>query len=85
MTSVRTSPLSRALVHIVLLLYTALCLGPVLLVVMNSFKSRARIFGAPLTPPGPASFDLIGYKTVLGQGVFLHYFMNSMIITVGSL
>jgi len=81
----RSSPLNRAAVHIVLILYTALCLGPVLLVVINSFKSRASIFGAPLSLPGPATFDLIGYKTVFGQGVFLNYFTNSMIVTVGSI
>jgi raffinose/stachyose/melibiose transport system permease protein len=85
MNHARSSPLNRAAVHVVLLLYTALCLGPVLLVVVNSFKSRATIFGAPLSLPGPTSFDLIGYKTVLGQGVFLNYFVNSLIVTLGSL
>ena len=81
----RPWPLRRAAVHLVLMLYTALCLGPVLLVLVNSFKSRASIFGAPLSLPGPATFDLIGYKTVLGQGAFLHYFANSLIVTIGSL
>ncbi len=85
MNHARSSSINRLAVHVVLLLYTALCLGPVLLVALNSFKNRASIFGAPLTLPGPASFDLIGYKTVLGQGVFINYFVNSMIITVGSL
>ena len=76
----------RALaVHAVLLLYTALCVFPVLLIVMNSMKSRAAIFGAPLSLPGPATFDLVGYRTVLGQGVFTHYFVNSLIVTTGSL
>ena len=84
-TWVRAWPLRRAGVHLVLMLYTALCLGPVLLVVMNSFKSRASIFGAPLSLPGPATFDLIGYRTVLGQGAFLRYFGNSLIVTAGSL
>ncbi len=78
-------PLARAAVHAVLLLYTALCLGPVLLVVMNSFKTRASIFSAPLSLPGPGSFDLVGYMTVIGQGVFLNYFVNSLIVTVGSI
>ncbi len=78
-------PLNRVAVHVVLILYTVLCLGPVLLVVANSFKSRASIFRAPLSLPGPATFDLIGYQTVLGQGVFLNYFANSLIVTVGSL
>ncbi len=64
MNRARSSPLNRAAVHLVLILYTALCLGPVLLVVSNSFKSRASIFGAPLTLPGPTTFDLAGYRTV---------------------
>jgi raffinose/stachyose/melibiose transport system permease protein len=81
----RSSPLNSAAVHLVLILYTALCIGPVLLVAVNSFKTRASIFAAPLSLPGPGSFDLIGYKTVLGQGVFLNYFANSLIVTVGSL
>jgi raffinose/stachyose/melibiose transport system permease protein len=81
----RSSPLNSAVVHLVLILYTALCIGPVLLVAVNSFKTRATIFAAPLSLPGPGSFDLIGYKTVLGQGVFLNYFANSLIVTVGSL
>ena len=81
----RTSRASRAAVHATLLLYTALCLGPVLLVLMNSFKNRASIFSAPLRLPGPSSFSLIGYRTVLGQGVFLHYFVNSLVVTLGSL
>lgn len=84
-TPARTWPLGRAGVHLVLILYTALCLGPVLLVVMNSFKSRAGIFGTPLSLPNAATFDLIGYKTVLGQGAFLRYFGNSLIVTAGSL
>jgi raffinose/stachyose/melibiose transport system permease protein len=85
MNRARSSPLNGAAVHLVLILYTALCIGPVLLVAVNSFKTRAAIFGAPLSLPGPSSFDLIGYKTVLGQGVFLNYFANSLIVTIGSL
>ena len=85
MNRARSNPLTRAAVHLVLILYTALCLGPVLLVAFNSFKSRAAIFGAPLSLPGPTNFDLVGYRTVLSQGVFINYFVNSMIVTVGSL
>ena len=82
MNRARTSPLGRGLVHAVLLAYAALCLAPILLVVVNSFKSRAAIFGAPLSLPGSASFDLAGYRTVLGQGAFQGYFANSLIVTV---
>ncbi len=85
MTPTRSAPLSRGLVHLVLLAYTALCLAPVLLVVVNSFKDRRAIFAAPLTLPDATSFSLIGYRTVLGQGVFLNYFLNSLIVTVGSI
>ena len=85
MTPARTSPLGRGAVHIVLLLYTALCLGPVLLVVVNSFKNRGAIFRAPLSLPDSSTFDLIGYRTVLGAGAFAHYFVNSLIVTLGSL
>ena len=38
-------------VHVILIAYSALALGPILLVVMNSFKARNAIFGAPLAPP----------------------------------
>ena len=71
--------------HAILLTYTAIALFPVILVIMNSFKSRAGIFGAPLTPPTTKTFDLIGYTTVIGQGDFLHYFQNSLVVTVASL
>src|SRR5260370_16976024 len=85
MTRARSSPLHSAAVHLVLILYTALCIGPVLLVAVNSFKTRAAIFGAPLSLPGPSSFDLIGYKTLLGQRVFLNYFSHSLIVPAASL
>ena len=85
MAALRPAPLARGLVHAALLAYAALCLGPVALVVMNSFKGRAAIFGAPLSPPGPASFDLVGYRTVLGQGAFQGYFINSLAVTVASI
>ena len=85
MTAVRSSPLARGAVHIVLLGYTALCLGPVLLVVVNSFKNRNAIFRAPLSLPDASTFDLVGYRTVLGAGAFAHYFLNSLIVTLGSL
>jgi raffinose/stachyose/melibiose transport system permease protein len=80
------SSLSRTIgAHAILITYTIIALFPVILVVMNSFKSRAAIFSSPLTPPTPATFDLIGYTTVLGQGDFIGNFENSFIVTVVSL
>jgi raffinose/stachyose/melibiose transport system permease protein len=85
MNRARSSPLKSALIHAALIAYTLICLAPILLVVMNSFKSKAAIFGAPLALPMPATFSLIGYTTVLGQGVFLTYFVNSFIVTLGAI
>ncbi len=65
MNRARSSPLSTGLIHLALGLYTALCLLPILLVVMNSMKSRRAIFAAPLMPPTPESLDFVGYTTVL--------------------
>jgi raffinose/stachyose/melibiose transport system permease protein len=75
----------RAVVHTLLGGYTLVAILPVILIIMNSFKDRASIFGHPMLPPGAASFSLIGYQTVLKQGDFIAYFENSMIVTVGSI
>jgi raffinose/stachyose/melibiose transport system permease protein len=71
--------------HAVLLAYTVIALFPVLVIVINSFKSRAAIFRSPLMPPTAETFDLIGYKTVMAQGDFIQYFQNSLTVTVASL
>jgi len=68
--------------HAVLGFFTVLALAPVVLIVMNAFKSRAAIFGAPLSPPTPATFDLVGFASVLGEGHFVAYFGNSLIVTL---
>ena len=55
MNRARSSPLNTALMHLALGGYTLICLAPIALVVMNSMKSRAAIFGAPLIPPTSAA------------------------------
>jgi len=80
------TPISRSIAaHAVLIAYTVIALFPVFVVVVNSFKSRRAIFAEPLGLPTPATFDLIGYATVLKQGDFFHYFQNSLVVTVASL
>ena len=71
--------------HAVLLTYTVIALFPILLVVINSFKSRRAIFGDPLALPTPETFSLVGYETALQSGRFVLYFANSAIVTIGSL
>lgn len=71
--------------HAVLITWTLIALFPVFVIVVNSFKSRKAIFADPLSLPSPANFDLVGYTTVMHQGDFFQYFLNSMIVTTGSL
>jgi raffinose/stachyose/melibiose transport system permease protein len=72
-------------VHVLLIAYSCLAIGPIALVVMNSFKSRAAIFGSPLSPPNAETFSLIGYMKVFHASHVGTYFLNSMIVTVVSM
>ncbi|HTR13348.1 MAG TPA: carbohydrate ABC transporter permease, partial [Roseiarcus sp.] len=72
-------------VHIILIAYSALALGPILLVVMNSFKARNAIFGAPLAPPSATTFSLVGYAKVFKASLIVTYFANSLIVTLVSM
>ena len=76
---------TRFAVHLVLIAYCALAVGPVVLVVMNSFKARNAIFGAPLAPPGAATFSVIGYEKVFRTSNILTYYSNSLIVTLVSM
>ena len=79
------NPAARATVHAALVLYTLLAVSPIVLILINSFKSRNAIFGSPLSLPGPKTFSLIGYTSVLGKADFPLYFVNSLVVTGGSL
>ena len=72
-------------VHLVLIAYSALAIGPILIVVMNSFKARNAIFGAPLAPPNASTFSLIGYAKVFRTSNILTYYSNSLIVTLVSM
>jgi raffinose/stachyose/melibiose transport system permease protein len=85
MNRARISVPSAIAAHAILIVYTVIALFPVLIVVMNSFKSRGAIFRSPLSLPGPTTFDLIGYTTVMSQGNFPLYFWNSLVVTVVSI
>lgn len=74
-----------AAAHLALLLYTALALFPVVLVLINSFKSRRAIFSSPYALATPETFDMVGYETVFENTNFGLYFVNSLIVTVGAL
>jgi raffinose/stachyose/melibiose transport system permease protein len=71
--------------HAILIAYTIIALFPVFVILINSFKSRAAIFGQPLALPNSQTFSLLGYETVWSQGNFLLYFQNSLVVTLMSL
>jgi raffinose/stachyose/melibiose transport system permease protein len=78
-------PATAIVVHGILSLYTLLALFPIILVIMNSFKAKRAIFNTPLQPPLPWNFDLIGYTKVFGDSAIASYYMNSIVVTVGTI
>ena len=78
-------PASTALVHAALIAYSLIAAAPILLVLMNSFKSRNAIFGAPLALPNAETFSTIGYAKVLSASHIGLYFFNSALVTLASM
>jgi raffinose/stachyose/melibiose transport system permease protein len=75
----------RVAVHAALILYTLIAIGPILLILVNAFKSRRAIFADPLTLPGPETFSLIGFQSVLSKSDVGLYFFNSFSVTLVSI
>jgi raffinose/stachyose/melibiose transport system permease protein len=78
-------PAGRAAVHAALILYALLAISPIVLILINSFKSKSAIFGSPLSLPSTATFSLVGYTSVLAKSNFPLYFANSLVVTLFSL
>jgi raffinose/stachyose/melibiose transport system permease protein len=78
-------PVSAIFVHAILGLYTALALAPIILVIMNSFKTRKAIFGSPLSAPDLSTFSMIGYNKVFSDSSVLSYYANSIAVTGGTI
>jgi raffinose/stachyose/melibiose transport system permease protein len=75
----------RIAVHIALILYTILALGPILLILINAFKTRRAIFADPLGFPNGQTFTTVGFDRVFANSDFGLYFFNSLTVTVVSL
>jgi raffinose/stachyose/melibiose transport system permease protein len=71
--------------HGVLITYAVVALFPVLLIIINSFKDRLTIFGAPFALPWADTFTLDGYATLGSSAHFEWYFLNSLVVTASSL
>jgi raffinose/stachyose/melibiose transport system permease protein len=85
MNKARRNPVNLIAAHGILIVYTIIALFPVIVILVNSFKTRRAIFRDPLALPDTESFSTIGYQTVFTQGDFFGYFQNSLIVTVASL
>ncbi|MCC7645557.1 MULTISPECIES: carbohydrate ABC transporter permease [unclassified Janthinobacterium] len=85
MRNVSIRPLGRAAVHAILAGYTIIALFPIVLILINSVKTRAAIFDNPLALPTPSTFSLVGFHKVLANSDFLLYFGNSLFVTLLSL
>jgi raffinose/stachyose/melibiose transport system permease protein len=77
--------LGRLMVHATLIAYTVLALFPIVLILINSVKSREAIFDDPLALPTMESLTFIGFQKVLASTNFLLYFGNSLIVTLAAL
>jgi raffinose/stachyose/melibiose transport system permease protein len=66
---------------LILTIYSLLALFPIVMIVVNSFKARKAIFGAPFEFPTSETFSLVGYETVAERAAFHLYFLNSAVVT----
>ena len=61
MNKVKHNPVNLTLAHIALITYTIIALFPVVVILINSFKTRKAIFRDPLSLPNADSFTTVGY------------------------
>lgn len=72
------------MVHLSLLAFVLLAIGPILVIVINSFKTTAGIFSGPLKLPDSETFSLEGFKRAIENGNFIRNYVNSTVITLGA-
>src|SRR6266498_50504 len=77
--------LGKSIPILILTIYSLIALFPIVMVLINSFKAKKAIFGAPFELPDSATFSLIGYQTVTSRSTFPTYFLNSSIVTFTAL
>jgi raffinose/stachyose/melibiose transport system permease protein len=77
-----TGWLGRTAANVVLWGYALVAIGPLLLMVNNSLRSQQQIATEPLGLPFPLSFE--SYQEAWLTASFDTYFVNSMIVTIGS-
>jgi raffinose/stachyose/melibiose transport system permease protein len=70
--------------HILLVAFVVLAIGPILVVIMNSFKTTKGIFLGPFLPPTAETFNLDGYANVFKRGEFFLNYQNSLVVTLST-
>jgi raffinose/stachyose/melibiose transport system permease protein len=73
--------LGKSVPILILSIYALIAVFPIAMVLINSFKAKKAIFGAPFELPNLETFSLIGYQTVTDRANFQNYFLNSAIVT----
>ncbi len=81
--AVTTSPRRQVGSSVVLTLYAVAAAGPLLLVLVNSFRPTADIYRAPLGAPTLTGAE--NYITAWSKASFSTYFVNSLVVTAASL
>ncbi|KAA0685958.1 carbohydrate ABC transporter permease [Neorhizobium sp. P12A] len=84
-TETRNGRAELIVVHGLLILFVLLALGPILIVILNSFKTTPAIFGGPFDLPTAKTFSVDGYLRVFTRGNFLMNYKNSLIVTVATI
>ncbi|MFS0894546.1 carbohydrate ABC transporter permease [Microbacterium sp. 179-I 3D3 NHS] len=72
-------------VHLTLIVMAIFSIVPILIVLMNSFKTTQGIFGSPFALPDAETFNLQGYINVFTRGNFLLNYQNSLIVTIATI
>ena len=72
-------------VHGLLIAFAIGAVAPILVVVVNSFKSTMGIFGAPFALPNATTFSLRGWIDLFSKGDFILNYRNSLIVTAATI
>ncbi|MFJ4174684.1 carbohydrate ABC transporter permease [Microbacterium sp. NPDC089696] len=72
-------------VHLLLVVMAISSIVPILIVLMNSFKTTQGIFGSPFALPDAETFSVQGYINVFTRGNFVLNYQNSLIVTLATI
>ena len=76
-------PWGNPVVYFFSLLLVALCVGPVLYIIIGGFRTNSQITRDPAGWPDPWNFE--NYKTVFTSNIFWSELVNSLIVSIGTM